>query len=365
MLISSLGSLDRLPEITKRYGPSKVLLVTGKVSFETSGAASVLVRHLSEKSFIRFSDFSINPKIEEAMLGVEMARQGNIDMILAIGGGSVLDMAKLIKAFFVKPDKACEIAEGKQPVQDPGIPLIAVPTTAGSGSEATHFAVVYKGTHKYSLASPIILPDAAILDGGLIKSNSPFQKAVNGLDALAQGIESTWAVGATEQSRELALKAVQEAVQFLPKILQGDSDVDHQSMIQAANLAGQAINTSKTTAAHAFSYAFTSHLQIPHGQAVWLTLPAIFQRHACSKDPALQPIMGRLMALLSIEDKTKSAERLRHFTESLGIVCDMKVLGADKVHQRAFIAGQVNQERLGNNPIAFSAQDIAEIFELA
>jgi len=208
MQISGLGSVNQLGEIKAKFRPRRTLLVSGRGSFAASGAEAAVVQHFTADELVRFCDFAINPKIEDALKGVSFARSNAVDLILAVGGGSVLDMAKLIKAFISKPDRANDIAEGKHKALDPGIPLVATPTTAGSGSEATHFAVVYKGTSKYSLASPIILPDATILDGNLIQSNSSFQKAVNGLDALAQGIESAWAVGATEESRAFAFEAV-------------------------------------------------------------------------------------------------------------------------------------------------------------
>ena len=99
-----------------------------------------------------FSDFSINTKFDDAIRGAESARLADSEIIIAVGGGSVLDMAKLIKAFITSnPNDCLQMVEGKIPVIDCGIPLIAIPTTAGSGSEATHFAVVYVNSTKFSL----------------------------------------------------------------------------------------------------------------------------------------------------------------------------------------------------------------------
>ncbi len=365
MQISGLGSVNQLGEIKAKFRPRRTLLVSGRGSFAASGAEAAVVQHFTADELVRFCDFAINPKIEDALKGVSFARSNAVDLILAVGGGSVLDMAKLIKAFISKPDRANDIAEGKHKALDPGIPLVATPTTAGSGSEATHFAVVYKGTSKYSLASPIILPDATILDGNLIQSNSSFQKAVNGLDALAQGIESAWAVGATEESRAFAFEAVKLCWTALPKIVDSSRAEDHQTMIEAAHLAGKAINISKTTAAHAFSYAFTSHHAVPHGQAVWLTLPAIFQRHADAKLPALSPVIEKLTELLSIKNLSSCQSELEAFVASLGVETDMSTLGADTHEKRRFLSTQVNLERLSNNPVNLTERDIAEIFKLA
>ena len=152
--------------------------------------------------------FSINPKLNDAIRGCKIARENNVDFIIAVGGGSVLDIAKLIKALFRACDYELETAIGQDKVIDPEIPIIAIPTTAGSGSEATHFAVVYVGEDKYSLASECLKPDAVILDGSLVTSGNKYLKICNGLDAMAQAIESYWAVGATDESRHYARSAL-------------------------------------------------------------------------------------------------------------------------------------------------------------
>ena len=107
---------------------------------------------LQLEAVTQFSDF-YKPKLEDAVNAAKLARSANVNVIIAIGGGSVIDMAKLIKAFYLSAGNEMDLATGRVDVKDPSIPLLAIPTTAGSGSEATHFAVVYVGAHKYSLAA--------------------------------------------------------------------------------------------------------------------------------------------------------------------------------------------------------------------
>ena len=261
-------------------------------------------------------------------------------------------------------------------MSDPGIPLIAVPTTAGSGSEATHFAVVNIGYDKYSLASQLLLPDIAVLDGNLIDTCSPYQKACNGLDALAQSIESAWAAGSTEQSRGYAFEAVELCVKNLKSVVGGGGDTNPltlQGMSNAAYRAGNAINISKTTAAHAWSYGITNHHGIPHGHAVWLTLPKIFKIHATADTEQvsdarglkhLQEIMHKLMKSLNIEVAEQADTILENFMISLGVPHNFTMIGADTAEQRAFLAKQANMERMSNNPVSFTDRDISEIFSL-
>ena len=285
-----------------------------------------------------------------------------------------MDMAKLIKAFYSAPDKTKELARGELTMTDPGIPMILVPTTAGSGSEATHFAVVYIGLDKYSLASQLLLPDAVILDGSLIASATHYQKACNGLDALAQAIESAWAAGSTEQSREYSFRAVSLCAEYLKDFLVSDATDDAlQGMMEASNLAGKAINISKTTAAHAWSYSITSHYGVPHGHAVWLTLPRIFEIHAtASADDVTDPrgmvhfneVMAHLMGMWGIGSAADSARHLESYLRDINVEFDMSVIGADTEEKREFLSKQFNMQRMSNNPVGLTREHTRQIFNL-
>ena len=373
-MVSGIGSLSQLSDIRAEFNAKTVLLVTGKASYIESGAKSIVEAALRDDTVVRFSDFDVNPKIEDAERGVALAIEAAVDLIVAVGGGSVMDMAKLIKAFYTAPEKSKELAMGALEMTDPEIPMILVPTTAGSGSEATHFAVVYIGFDKYSLASQFLLPDGIILDGSLIASASPYQIACNGLDALAQAIESAWAAGSTEQSREYSFRAVSLCAKYLKASLAPDGSNDaFQGMMEAANLAGKAINISKTTSAHAWSYAITSYHGIPHGHAVWLTLPRIFELHALATSDQvtdtrgldhLTIIMKRLMDTLGISSAKQSAQSLKTYLKIINVESEMSAIGANTVETRAFLSKQVNMQRMSNNPIALTEAQIKNIFSL-
>mgnify|MGYP001071343725 CR=1 FL=1 len=372
--LTGIGALSQLSEIRAQFKAEKVMLVTGKESYAASGAKSIVDTALKDDTVLQFSDFDVNPKIEDAERGVALAIEAGIDLIVGVGGGSVMDMAKLIKAFYSTPDKTKELARGELAMTNPGIPMVLVPTTAGSGSEATHFAVVYIGLDKYSLASQLLLPDAVILDGSLINSATHYQKACNGLDALAQAIESAWAAGSTEQSREYSFRAVSLCAEYLKDVLVSDATDDAlQGMMEASNLAGKAINISKTTAAHAWSYAITSHYKVPHGHAVWLTLPSIFEMHAtASPDNVTDPrgighfneIMKRLMNIWGISVATESARHLKSYLKEINVESDLTNIGADTTKKREFLSKQVNMQRMSNNPVGLVKKNIEQIFDL-
>lgn len=371
---SAIGSLQRLPALIKKYNAEKTLLVTGKGSYTACGAAEVIDPVFAPGSVIRFSDFDVNPKIEDAERGTQIARDAGVDLIVAVGGGSPMDMAKLIKAFYADPTQAHALARGEVQMADPGLPLIAVPTTAGSGSEATHFAVVYIGKDKYSLASPYLLPEEIILDGRLLASSTPYQRACNGLDALAQAIESVWAAGSTEESREYSWEAIEKLMRHLPAVVDDHADeAAFQDMMVSSNLAGRAINISKTTAAHAWAYGLTSHHDVPHGHAVWLTLPEIVGIHAEASDaqitdprgPAhLRAIMDRLLPMLNADTPGQATQVLRDFMVRIGAEPDMEKLGADTPEQRRFLSQQVNMQRMSNNPVGLGEPAMSRIFRI-
>ncbi len=361
MFLSEFGGLSRLKEFSDLYHKKKILLITGKNSFELSGAKKILLNELDKENVIIFNDFSINPKIEDAIRGAELARSKGIDLIIAVGGGSVLDIAKLIKAFFYDKGKEIELLKQSKEVNDPLIPIIAIPTTAGSGSEATHFAVVYIGNEKYSMAAECLLPNAVILDGSLVISGSKYQKTCNALDAMAQAIESAWATQSTNESLKYSLESIELGWNiFKDFIAPSCKPTVAQKMIEASNLAGKAINISKTTSSHAWSYAFTSFFDIPHGHAIWLTLPAIFKIHYEAKssivnDPRgkkhLSSIMNMLFNKLNLQNDRNIDSQLNEFLCEVGVESKMENLGIDNIQKRENVSNQINIERMKNNPV--------------
>ena len=372
-IISGLGSISRLTGILENKNAKNILLVTGKNSFFTSGAAKASESLFKKFNTIRFEDFEINPKLKDAIKGAEIARKNNIDTIVAIGGGSVIDITKLILAFSAPGQDFEKIINGTIRPKTSKLNHISIPTTAGTGSESTHFAVVYSNKTKYSVAADFLVPEIVILDGMLSLSNTSSQKAFNGLDALAQAIESHWACKSTSKSKSFSRKAMPILFKKLPMIVSGKaSKEDFQVFIEAANLAGQAINISKTTSAHAFSYTFTSKYSIPHGLAVWLTLPKIFEVHknaltTNSKNiinyKELENSIEEIINLLGISE-IDIANELKNFVLDLGLECSMEKIGLETKAEKEQIIKKVNFERLKNNPVVLTNEDICEIFNL-
>ena len=354
--------------VTEKHCDNNVLIVCGKNSFIKCGAADVIKRRLDKNNIFYFKEFEKNPKIEDAKVGAKLARELNVTLILAIGGGSAIDTAKLIKTFMHNEGLEEAIAAGvAKNIKIPKVELLAVPTTAGSGSESTHFAVVYIGDDKYSIPNPNIIPDTVILDGSLIKTGSKYLKACNVLDALSQALESAWSVNSTSLSRSYSHKAIPLIMKHGAEYVAGNCQGKVlQEIITASNYAGKAINISKTTAPHAWSYAFTSKYGIPHGHAVWLTLPKIFQVHfykAMEASDFISSEMAGLIDMLGIQNPNHSELYLSEFCRSLDVELDFEKLKIGR-SDREQISRKVNLERLKNNPFELDQIDITNIFNL-
>lgn len=358
------GTLDELPQIVGKLGLSRVLLVTGKHSFHASGAARIVPALQSTAQVEVWTDFSPNTDVDDLVRGVRVAATFGPDAIVAVGGGSAMDMAKLVAAFLTTDPLDVPGAVRANRVNQREPVLILVPTTSGSGSEATHFAVAYIGNDKYSVAHPSLLPDFVVLDDVLTRSASSYQKATSVIDAVAQAVESFWATGATTDSREFA----REALGFLVPSAAAFASGDHGAAADAArgsHLAGRAINVSKTTGAHAMAYGLTKRHGLSHGHAVATTLGAFARRHAAvalAGDGELTQTMGELAELLDADGPAAVGDRLDRLAADLGLELHLKALGVT-TDDLPVLASAVNVERLGNNPVAFSTADLQTLLE--
>lgn len=337
--------LDQAPSFLKRFRngiPSEnILLVCGRHSFQASGAEAWFAE-AGLGDLPRFDDFAINPKEEDVIQGLQVFHQIQAKAVIGVGGGSTLDMAKLLAYFGSTGTTLSEYLEHGRPASPSLSPLLAVPITAGTGSEATHFAVVYRGTRKYSVADPALLPDAVWLVPEWTASMSPYQTACTGMDALAQGIESLWANGATPESRGFARQAVHLALHTLPTVVEAPTPDARADMQEAAYLAGAGINISKTTGAHAFSYILTSQFDLPHGHAVALLLPFFVDLHQ--------------RAGITVEGVTR--DRLSDLLRRIHLA---RTLPVDASTLTAILLDNVNMERLSNNPVPVTPEFISSV----
>lgn len=338
----------------------KVFVVSGK-SFQKTGFLNRLIG-VDTSRFVRFSDFSENPYMEEVIQGASLFNESDSNIILAVGGGTAIDLAKLIKYYVDSDLTGSEIEPPKACARN--CELIVVPTTFGTGSESTHFAVVYMNGKKFSVADDSILPNSYLLDATLSESLPKHVKSSACLDALCQAIESYWSVAATAESKRYAIKAIKAIREHYETYITKrvtNSDVARNIAI-AANLAGKAINITKTTAPHAISYTMTSKFGVPHGHAVTLCLRNMFSVNIKkSKDMGMNMTHCEIFKALGVTNVLESKDLLNKFMEIGGLETSLNKLGIKSELDLAVIVDNVNVERLGNHPVVLNKQDLLEV----
>lgn len=263
-IIYEKDSAQQIKNILSDLQTKKYLLVCGR-SFQHLLISKYFIE--ANIPYITFSKFSPNPLYEDVCKGVDLFNSENCDTIVAVGGGSAIDVAKCIKLFCRMDSKSNYLS---QEYRDSGVPLVAVPTTAGTGSESTRYSVIYYNGEKQSVTHNSIIPDYAILDSSVLKSLPIYQKKCTLLDALCQGIEAWWSVNSNEESKVYSKMAVETIIKYMDSYIYDNDEIAAEQIMLAANYAGRAINITQTTAPHAMSYKLTSMYKLPHGHAVAL-----------------------------------------------------------------------------------------------
>lgn len=361
--------IDKLPHILNESNFSKLFIVTGANSYKSLNFKDIIESLDIERVY--FTDFTPNPKYEQICKGIDLFKSASCDTILAIGGGSPIDVAKCIKLAVLADEGINAIIPpmvNKDVVIDGNkIPFIAIPTTAGTGSESTHNAVMYYEGTKQTVTNDGILPDYAILEPSVLKTLPLYQKKCTMMDALCQGIESWWSVNSTDESKEFSKKAVELIIQNWEKYIFGNDDEAAANIMLGANYSGRAINIAQTTAAHAMSYKITSLYGIPHGHAVAVCLPEIWEYMVNNMDKCIDPrgkeylddIFRQISLSMCCKDVMDAIGRFRNILLKCRINMDGKELNDE---QLSLLANSVNPIRLKNNPVQIMEDDINYIY---
>lgn len=310
---------------------------------------------------IRFSGFKPNPQYESVVDGVKIFKENSCDLIVAVGGGSAMDVAKCIKLYANMDPKRNYLKQSAVPKD---IPLLAVPTTAGSGSEATRYAVIYYKEEKQSITHESCIPSVVLMDASALESLPDYQKKSTMLDALCHAIESYWSVNSTEESREFSRRAIERILSARDPYLKGDM-AGNLDMLMAANTAGRAINITQTTAGHAMCYKLTNLYGIAHGHAAALCVSQLWPYMLAHTEKCidirgrtyLEKMFDRLGKAMGCETAEQGVERFREFLESLRLP---KI--TVKEEDVAKLTGSVNLERLRNNPVQLDKKSISRLY---
>ena len=328
-------------------------------------------KHLEEVEktgveMIGFRDFQPNPLYESVVKGVELFNDEKCDSIMAVGGGSAMDVAKCIKLYSNLPGDGTDGAWLKAEIVPNSIPFIAMPTTAGTGSEATRYAVIYYNDAKQSVTSESFIPSTVLMDPNALKTLPLYQKKATMMDALCHAIESLWSVNSTEKSKEYSRAAIQAVLKHMDGYL-ANTEEGNAGMLKAAHTAGQAINITQTTAGHAMCYKITSLFHSAHGHAAILCDRVLFPWMVENTDKCTDPrgeeylkaTLDEIGRAMGCKDATEGAEKLRIIFDSL----ELEVPTAT-AEQFEILKNSVNPVRLKNHPIALGVDTIDSLYHI-
>ena len=363
-----INGIDKLPQILKDINCKKLFLVVDS-SFPFLNIKNTIEALVVEK--VSFSDFTPNPLYEQVCKGIDLLKAESCDAILAVGGGSAIDVAKCIKL-------AVLAAEGNDAIIPPlvntrvecdgtKLPFIAIPTTAGTGSESTHNAVMYYEGSKQTVTNDGVLPDYALLEPSVLKTLPLYQKKCTMMDALCQGIESWWSVNSTEESYEYSRKAIELIMQNWRAYIIENDDEAAKNIMFGANYGGRAINITATTAAHAMSYKITSLYKLPHGHAVAVCLPEIWEymlghMGKCIDARGEGYLAGIFQQIANAMGASKTTEAITVFRQMMADMELKNPLAGDRENELKTLSTSVNPVRLKNNPVSLDVDTINGLY---
>ena len=365
-----INRITRLPEIIKEVGCEKLFLVVDS-SYPFLNIKDA-IEALPVKERVMFSDFKPNPLYEQVCNGIELLKTSNCDTILAVGGGSAIDVAKCIKlAVLAKEGNAAIIpplVSTRVACDGAKLPFIAIPTTAGTGSESTHNAVMYYEGAKQTVTNDGVLPEYAVLEPSVLKTLPLYQKKCTMMDALCQGIESWWSVNSTEESYEYSRKTIELIMANWRKYIFENDDEAAANIMLAANYGGRAINITQTTAAHAMSYKITSLYNLPHGHAVAVCLPEIWEYMIAHIDKCIDKraqvyLAGIFDNISTTMGCQTTAMAISKFRQLLGEMDIQNPISDNHKSDITLLSSSVNPIRLKNNPVALDETAIKDIYE--
>ena len=370
-IIFGPGGLSQVGTEAKRLG-NKVLVVLGRSAMRKSGALDRLTRLLKENNleYIIYENIPSDPTVETVDTGASLARKGSCNLVIALGGGSVLDTGKAISGMVANEGSVADYQEieGKgRKFQHKPIPFIAIPTTSGTGSEATRNAVITNSKLglKKSIRDPWLIPEVALVDPELTLSLTSHITAICGGDALTQCIESYLGKKSQEITDALALHAIGLIGKSLVKTVKDGKNLEaRKDMAMAALLSGLCLSNSGLGAAHALSHPLGVYYKIPHGLSCAVMLPYVMEYNLPVVIKRLVKIAQSLGEDISLLSETKAAQRavekIKEILSAIGIKENLSEWRIKKEGFPQLIKGAKGGS-LNNNPRDISDEDLVEL----
>ena len=325
-LISSPGSIAKVPYILKEESVHTLFIATTNGTLKRGYLNGTLdeLKSMGIEYHI-FSNVKPDPTISSIEEGVALYNNNNCNGILAIGGGSVIDFSKIVGARAVKPKMSVAEMKGILKIRKKLPTFIAIPTTAGTGSECTLAAVVTdeKTHYKYPINDPCLLPDYAILDGELTKDLPPHLTAETGMDAMTHSIEAYINKFSSKESKSYAVKSLVAIHSNILKAYNDGENIDaRQNMLEASFNAGKAFTRAYVGYVHAIGHAIGGLYGMPHGLTMAILLPKVLRKYSSKAYKGLSEIaiaLGESPSLSRKELSQRFISMIESYNRDMGI----------------------------------------------
>lgn len=359
-LIFGIDKVKSLAKIFEELDLKKGLLVSDPF-FIKSGLASKVVEYSRGTLVDVFSDITPNPTVGEVDQCARVIREGGIEFVAAFGGGSSLDCAKAACSVGKTPFSVVEFHSGKRKFGKEHIPLIAIPTTSGTGSEVTPVAVLSDPERgiKAPLSSDNFYPAYAIIDPALTLSVPPAVTASTGMDVLSHALEGFWSKNHQPICDAVALSAARLTLEYLPAAYLDGSNLEaREKMSEASVMAGLAFGLPKTAGSHACSFPLTNIYHIPHGEACGFTLDAFTRINAGAEGGRVHGFAR----MLGFKDAYALADRILEMKKMMKMRITLADAGIpdEKLDELARLSQHPN---MLNNPVAMDPESILKMYK--
>lgn len=360
------GKVAKAGELTKPYG-KKALIVTGHSSAKKSGLYDKVKDSLKAEEIdsVLFDKVAQNPLTTTAAEGAAFAKENGCDVVVAIGGGSIMDCAKAIAFLAVNNGDVSDYIFGKK-ASDTALPIILIPTTCGTGSEGNGFAVLTNPDNgdKKSLRCNAIVAKVSIVDPECMMTMPKHVLASVGFDALCHNMEAYTSKIAQPFTDALSLYAVDLIAHNLVDVYKGTGSKESWEKITlASTIGGMVINTAGVTLAHGMEHPASGLKDIVHGKGLAALTPTIIE----SSYQGAPEKFAKLAKLFGGEKAEDLAGKVRELLEAIELTCTLSDLGIEEkdIPWMAENCMKVSAPSIANNPVVFSQEEIAEIYKKA
>lgn len=369
-IVAGPDSIEQIAEIVKDYGASRVLIISDK---GVAGAGLIeRPKALLEAAGIAVTildDTPPEPEVEQANAIFSAAKNASCDMVVGVGGGSAMDVAKLI-AVLLNNDVTLRELLNKAPIARRGLPTLMIPTTAGTGSETTPNSIVLvpEDELKVGIVSPKLMPDCVILDPKMTLGLPPAITASTGMDALCHAIECYTSKKGNPFSEMIALKAISLISRSIRRAFNTGTDIDaRHDMLLGAMYGGMCIATSSTTAVHALAYPLGGKYRIAHGVSNAILLPFVMRFNAIGNEDKFRDVAVAMGLDVDPADSRTATEKfieaIFELNRDLQIPSDLKRWNITEADLETLVEGAAKVTRLlDNNPRPMDKDDIRAIY---